>query len=106
MRYFYEPVQEYMTKGVDENVDGYLILKCIELLACMKEKNVEPDYLQVYQLTYNERENLLMIRHSQEEPDYVNEVSLELPFGVKPYEGKLFYIDDESHRTMLLAEEY
>lgn len=106
MRYFYDPVPEYMTKGVAENVHGYLLLKCLELLACMKEKNVEPDYLQVYQLSYNEQDKLLSIRHSQEEPDYMNEILFSLPFGVKPYEGKVYYIDDGTHRTMLLAEEY
>lgn len=106
MKYFYNPVDEYLTKGVAENVHGYLLLKCIEMLACMKEKNIEPDYLQVYRLSYDEHEKLLTIRHSQEEPDYVNEVSFTLPFGVKPYEGKLYYIDDGDHRTILLAEEY
>lgn len=106
MRYFYEPVQDYVTKGVAENIDGYLIMKCIEMLECMKESGVEPDYLQVYHLTYSEQEKLLTIRHSQEEPNYEKEVSFALPFGVKPYEGKIFYIDDGSHRTVLLAEEY
>ena len=106
MRYFYEPVQNYITQGVAENVHGYLLLKCIELLICMKDQNVEPDYLQVYQISYNEQDKLLSIRHSQEEPDYVNEVSFGLPFGVKSYTGKLYYIDDGDHRTFLLSEEY
>ena len=106
MRYFYEPVEEYMTSGVAANVHGYILVKCIEMLACMKEQGIEPDYLQVYYLSYSEQEKVLSIRHSQEEPDYENRVSLELPFGVKPYTGKLYYIDDGDHRTFLLAEEY
>ena len=106
MRYFYEPVEEYITRGVAEHVHGYLLLKCIQMLACMKEKNIEPDYLQVYRLSYDEQEKRLSIRHSQEEPDYENTVSFELPFGVKPYVGKLYYIDDGEHRIFLLAEEY
>ena len=76
------------------------------MLARMKEQGIEPDYLQVYRLSYSEQEKVLSIRHSQEEPDYENTVSFELPFGVKPYTGKLYYIDDGDHRTFLLAEEY
>lgn len=106
MRYFYEPVEEYITSGVAANVHGCLLLKCIEMLAYMKEQGVEPDYLQVYHLSYSEQEKVLTIRHSQEEPDYEKVVSFELPFGIKPYTGKLYYIDDGDHRTFLLAEEY
>lgn len=106
MKYFYEPVEEYITKGVAENVHGYIIMKCIEMLANMKEQGVEPDYLQVYRLSYDEQAKLLSVRHSQEEPGYKNEVSFGLPISVKPYEGKLYYIDDGDHRTFLLAEEY
>lgn len=106
MRYFYEPVEEYMTSGVATNVHGYLLIKCIEMLAGMKAQGVEPDYLQVYRLSYSEQEKVLTIQHSQEEPDYENTVSFELPFGVKPYTGKLYYIDNGDHRILLLAEEY
>lgn len=106
MRYFYEPVPEYMTRGVAENVHGYLILQCIEMLASMKAQKIEPDYLQVYELSYDEQEKRFSIRHSQEQPDYENTVSFALPFGVKPYECKIYYIDDGDHRTFLLAEEY
>ena len=72
----------------------------------MKEQYIEPDYLQVYHMSYNEEENILTIRHSQEEPDFEQEVSFVLPEGVEPYEGKVYYIDDVSHRTFLLADEY
>ena len=106
MRYFYEPVEEYMTRGVAENVHGYLLLQCIEMLEGMKKQNIEPDYLQVFRLSYDEQEKVLSIRHTQEAPDYEHTMSFKLPTGVKPYEGKLFYIDDCTHRTFLLAEEY
>ena len=106
MKYFHDNVNEYVTRGVAEKVDQYLLLKCIEMLVSMKEQNVEPDYLQVYSIRHDEQKNSLTIRHSQEEPDFEHEVTFELPFGVKPYEGKLYYIDDVDHRTFLLAEEY
>ena len=106
VKYFKNKVDEYITAGVAENVDEYLLFRCIEMLECMKEKQIEPDYLQVYRMRYDEMEKILTIRHSQEEPDYENEISLRLPAGIKAYEGKIYYIDDIDHRTFLLAEEY
>ena len=44
------------------------------------------------------------ITHTQEEPEYRMEylISSDAPIFV----GKIFVIDDETHVTMLLAEEY
>ena len=106
MGYFQDKVDEYITTGIEENVDQFILLKCIEMLVEMKGQNIEPDYLQVYQMSYNEEENILTIQHFQEEPDFEHEVSFSLPEGVEPYEGKVYYIDDEDHRTFLLADEY
>lgn len=106
MAYFYDPVPEYQTRGVAEEVHPFIVSKCIEMLVDLKKAIQEPDYLQVYRLTYSEQENLLRIVHTQEEPEYRNEISFVLPSGVEPYEGKLYYIDDGDHRTVLKAEEY
>lgn len=106
MNYFYEPKETYMTSGIAENVDSYLLVKCIELLNCLKEKGVKPDYLQVYRLVYNDETKVLMIRHSQENPDYTNEVSFELPSDVLSYDGKIYYMDELTHYIFLEADEY
>lgn len=106
MRYFYAHVPEYQTRGVAADVHPFILAKCVEMLSVLKSRGIEPDYLQVYRLTYNEKENILTIRHTQEQPDYENEISFMLPSGAKPYEGKLYYIDDGDHRTILKAEEY
>lgn len=106
MGYFRDTVPEYMTSGVAENVDIYLLAKCVELLNSMKETGIEPDYLQVYRLSYDSVTNVLTIQHTQEEPDYSNESSFVLPPGVLPYEGKLYYMDEVAHRIMLEADEY
>jgi len=95
-----------MTYGVAENVDIYLLAKCVEMLNSMKETGIEADYLQVYRLIYDAAENVLTIRHSQEQPEYAKEVSFVLPSGVLPYEGMLYYIDEVAHRIMLQADEY
>ena len=44
------------------------------------------------------------IMHIQEEPEYEREYLIisDTPFFV----GKIFVIDDETHSTMILAEEY
>ena len=44
------------------------------------------------------------IIHAQEEPEYEREYLIES--GAPIFVGKIFAIDDESHSTMLLAEEY
>lgn len=43
------------------------------------------------------------IKHSQEQPDYVNEFDVFVDNAVSE---KVYVIDDATHSTMLLAEEY
>lgn len=107
MAYFCDPdIPMYQTRGVAEDIHPFIVTKCLEMLDVLKKTIAEPDYLQVYRLTYMEQGNVLHVVHTQEEPDYRNEISFVLPNGVKPYEGKLYYIDDGDHRTVLKAEEY
>ena len=106
MGYFSNPLPEYETRGVAEHVDPFIVLICVKMLSELKESGIEPDYLQVYRLSYNSETNLLTVRHTQEVPSYEKVSTTELPADVKPYEGKLFYIDDGEYRTILLAEEY
>ena len=92
-------MKRFITKGIAENVDPLLQLfmwECIERIPLPK------DYLQVFELA-NENKKL-KITHSQEQPEYQKEYLLktDAPF----YVGKIFVIDDETHITMLLAEEY
>ena len=106
MGYFEDKVPAYVTSGVAENVNQFIVLKCIEMLVEMKKQNIELDYLQVYQISYDEETNILTIRHFQEEPEFEHETEFELPSGVKPFSGKCYLIDDGDHRTFLLADEY
>lgn len=61
----------------------------------------EKDYLQVFKLTSDGTTQ--QITHSQEQPPY--ERTLEFRTD-SPITAKIFVIDDETHTTMLLAEEY
>lgn len=89
----------FITKGVSENVSFELQMfmwNCIDTMQSPK------DYFQVFKCTENSGKQ--KITHIQEEPDYKKEylINSDTPF----YVGKIFVIDDESHSTMLLAEEY
>lgn len=91
--------KRFVTKGVSENVNPLLQLF---MWQCIDNMPTPKDYLQIFVLS---KENgKLKIKHSQEEPDYREEylLSADTPF----YIGKVFVIDDETHSTMLLAEEY
>ena len=69
---------------------------------CIDEMPSPKDYLQVFDLTV-ENGNA-KITHTQEQPEYTREylLNVDAPFFV----GKIFVIDDKSHSTMLLANEY
>ena len=59
------------------------------------------DYLQVFNLSCdNGRQR---IKHSQEDPEYSKEYVFDT--GI-PITEKVFVIDDGTHSTMILAEEY
>jgi len=91
--------KRYITKGIAKNVNPLLQIFMWE---CIDGLKVHKDYLQVFELTVEEEKK--KIKHIQEEPEYQKEYLLDAdtPF----YVGKIFVIDDETHSTMLLAEEY
>ena len=62
---------------------------------------VDKDYLQVFSLSSdNGRQRII---HSQEIPEYQKEYVLNIG---SPVTEKIFVIDDQTHSTMLLANEY
>ena len=89
----------YSTGGISETVP---ILTQIILWNCIDSMKVErKDYLQVFKLVANG--NNQQVTHSQEEPAY--ERTFTFPTD-EPITAKIFVIDDKTHTTMLLAEEY
>ena len=60
------------------------------------------DYLQVFELSSTQ--NKIKIRHIQEQPEYSKEYLLIADAPV--FVGKIFVIDDDSHSTMIIANEY
>ena len=88
-----------ITAGVDLKVNPLLQVYMWHLIDALPEPK---DYLQVF--TCTEYDGKQKITHTQEEPEYKQEylICSDAPIFV----GKIFVIDDESHSTMLLAEEY
>ena len=64
------------------------------------------DYLQVFRLAGRRQGSSVLqeVVHSQEEPEYSARYLLES--RGRPVSAKIFVIDDVTHATMLLAEEY
>ncbi len=62
---------------------------------------VDKDYLQVFSLSVNGDSQ--RIKHSQEVPEYCKEYVITIE---NPVTEKVFVIDDTTHSTMILAEEY
>ena len=69
---------------------------------CIDNLTVPKDYLQIFKLSVAEGKQ--KIEHSQEEPCYKQEYLLNTDAPI--FIGKIFVIDDGTHSTMLLAEEY
>ena len=89
--------KRFITAGVDSKVSPLLQLfmwHCIDAMPPPK------DYLQIFELSAENGK--VRIKHIQEEPEYRQEYLIDAPVLV----GKIFVIDDETHSTMLLAEEY
>lgn len=62
---------------------------------------VDKDYLQVFCLS--DENGKQKVNHSQEIPEYSKEYVFNIGTTIN---AKVFVIDDKTHSTMLLAEEY
>ena len=65
-------------------------------------QTAQKDYLQVFTLTKTPTGQHIV--HEQEQPPYRYE--LDVPCDGDAVDAKVFVIDDLTHSTMLLAEEY
>ena len=90
--------KRYITCGVNENIPPLLQIIMWELI---KQMPVDKDYLQVFCLS--EENGKQKVKHSQEIPEYSKEYVFNIGTTIN---AKVFVIDDKTHTTMLLAEEY
>ena len=88
----------YLTRGIQTTIPPplqTLLWNCIDLLP------PERDYLQVFWLI--PLGGMQQVIHTSEEPEYKK--VLLFPSD-NPITAKIYVIDDDTHTTMLLAEEY
>ena len=90
---------KYLTRGVSQTIPNWLIILLWHLIGIMQTES--KDYLQVFQLQKTGQGQ--HITHTQEQPPYSKELFVPC---VDAVDAKLFVIDDGTHSTMLLVEEY
>ena len=88
----------FISSGVSRRIPPILQLIMWNLICKMP---VDKDYLQVFSLSCaGGRQKII---HTQEIPEYSKEYVF---ITDKPITTKIFVIDDKTHSTMLLANEY
>ena len=90
---------KYITRGVQGEIPDALMLLMWQMIAAMQ--TAQKDYLQVFTLTKTPTGQHIV--HEQEQPTYRYELDVPCDDAV---DAKVFVIDDFTHSTMLLAEEY
>jgi hypothetical protein len=101
----FDKSNRYMTKGINYEIPLELQLFMWNCIDELKEQGKELDYLEVFnikQISKNDKVNII-ITHSQEVPEYEKKYMI---YADKPIDAKVFVIDDRTHSTMLLADEY
>ena len=95
----------YVTRGVGNRIPLDIQIFMWQLIEDLKDTVGEIDYLQVFDISIvNETEKTVRIIHSQEVPQYKR---IWIVKASEPCDNeKIFVIDDDTHSTMLLAEEY
>lgn len=91
--------QRFLTAGINQRIHPALQV----LMWFMIEEVAEVDYLQIFELTGTV--SGVEIRHSQEVPPYERGLFVRCEVAMD-FSEKVYVIDDETHSTMLLAEEY
>ena len=90
---------KYLTRGVQSTIPGWLVILLWHLIEIMSAE--QKDYLQVFRLSRTDTGQ--HITHAQEQPPYLYQMDVPCTDAV---DAKIFVIDDGTHSTMLLAEEY
>ena len=91
--------QKFLTRGVMAEIPSWLTNLMWHMVLTMEAE--EKDYLQVFTLTKTPTGQHIV--HEQEQPPYRYELDVPCDDAVNI---KVFVIDDLTHSTMLLAEEY
>ena len=101
----FDNVSRYITRGVGNRIPLDIQIFIWQLIEDLKDTVGEVDYLQVFDISIADKtEETVRIIHSQEVPQYKK---IWIVKASEPCDDeKIFVIDDDTHSTMLLAEEY
>lgn len=96
--------EKYISKGISEKLSVDLITLLWVMIDESKFKT-DLDYFQIFNLTVFDQDGIKVqkIIHEQEQPRYKNSICVLCDTQVN---AKVYCIDDGSHSTMILAEEY
>ena len=95
----------YITCGIGNEVPVELQTVLWDLIDMDKQKGEVLDYLQVFKLkpVFENGMEVQEIIHSQEQPSRKKTITIQIK---TPITAKIFVIDDITHVTMLLSDEY
>lgn len=98
----------YITRGVNERVPRGMQLLCFQLIdEKAKQAEVQLDYLQIFEFNRDDQRKTITITHRQEEPFFIDYHECRINKALSNFRiKKLWVIDDQTHQTMLLPEEY
>lgn len=98
----------YITRGVNEQVPKEIQLHCWQLISERVVKSeVTMDYLQIFEFNRDDQRKTISIIHRQEEPFFIDHHECRITADLaRSQVKKLWVIDDQTHQTTLLPEEY
>lgn len=98
----------YITRGVNEQVPKEMQQRCFQLIdEKVKQEEVKLDYLQILEFNRDDQRGTITIIHRQEEPFFIDYHECRITDALTNFQiKKLWVIDDHTHQTMLLPEEY
>lgn len=100
---FRNPNERYMTSGIAEEVHPEIVLLLWNVIDRLKEKRVELDYLQVFELSVRNGEQIII--HRQEQPPFKEQLIVKWQ-ETKPITNTIWCIDNGEGQMMLFPVEY
>lgn len=98
----------YITKGVNEQVPKEIQQRSFQLIdEKANQAEIQLDYLQIFEFNRDDQRGTITIVHRQEEPFFIDYSEIRITKDLVNFQiKKLWVIDDHTHQTMLLPEEY
>lgn len=97
----------FIKSRMREQISKEIQLLCWQLVDEKKQADVQLDYLQIFEFNRDDQRGTITIVHRQEEPFFIDYSEIRITKDVENFQiKKLWGIDDHTHQTMLLPEEY